>query len=496
MKHIALLVNSLLIVCGVKGSMKATFLIGLLAVLIGVSSITSAQNRPVFEKVDCPKGVTATECGYVAVPENRADKTNKTIKVFVAVVRSNLPNKIAEPMMVLAGGPGEIASAGGTVFKQLFPQFDLVLVDQRGIGLSRPALACPEYSQVSAEANATANQAQQALIACGTRLKAQGIDLTAYNATESAADINDIRVALGFDRVVLFGVSYGTRLAQEVMRSYPKGIKAVVLDSVIPAQADRPAESPRWIEESLKKIFEACAVDLSCNSRYPNLEKALNELVVQLNNKPLKVSFAGTTSDLNGDSFLGLVVGSQYFATSIEELPRMVFALAKGNTEILNGSFVEMFTQAVSEGITFGAFFTHECRGEIAFSSIANLRATYALFPRLMSVVGTMPSVSSESGFAVCQAWGLTAPSARENEVVVSDIPTLLMGGEFDPVTPSRLLPLVAAGLKNSTIVEIKGQAHAVWFTPCGFRLMNLFITNPAAKLDTSCSSQGKLNFK
>jgi pimeloyl-ACP methyl ester carboxylesterase len=472
--------------------MKSLFFVLLAAIAIGISSLSSAQNRPIFEKVACPQGVMATECGYVAVPENRANKTNKTIKVFVAVSRSKASNKFTEPLMILAGGLGEIASSGGAI-AGLFPRMDIVLIDQRGIGLSLPALSCPLAGQ--SDPNPT-NTATQALIVCGERFKSQGIDLSAYNATESASDINDVRLALGFEKVYLFGVSYGTRLAQEVMRNHAQGLKAVVLDSVIPPQVDRPAETPRWIEESLQKVFRACLLDAGCNSRYPNLERTLDELVTQFNRKPMSVEFAGVKSDLNGDGVLGLVLGSLYFSVSIAELPRIVFGLAQYDATILKGSIVELFTQALGEGVTWGAFFTHECRGEMAFSSIANLRATYALFPRLFRTIGESPSVSSEAGFTVCQAWGLTTPSARENEAVFSDIPTLMMGGEFDPVTPTRLLPLVAAGLKNSTMIEMKGQAHAVWFTPCGLKLFNDFVANPNTKPDTTCASEGRIVFK
>jgi pimeloyl-ACP methyl ester carboxylesterase len=473
----------------------------LFTLAFAVSSVAFAQSRPSLEKIACPSGVTATECAYVVVPENRSSSVTpaKTIKLFTAVVRSRAANKFADPLVFLSGGPGE-KSASLTILGQVFPRHDVVLFDQRGVGLSQPALECPEYAQVSdttSGGTSVGDAAVKALTTCGERFKTQGIDLSAYNATESAADVNDLRVALGFDKVLLFGVSYGTRLAQEVMRSYPQGLRAVVLDSVIPPQIDRPADTPRGLEESLQKVLRTCATDTNCNAKYPNLEKVLNDLVTKLNAQPAKVTLGGTSSDLNGDGVMALVVGSLYFAQGIGELPNLIYNLNAGNYGVLKGSFVEQFTQAISEGITIGAFFSHECRGEMAFSSVANLRATYALFPRWANPIGNAPSISSERGFAVCQAWGLTTASGRENEALSSDVPTLLLAGEFDPVTPSRYLALASAALKNATVVEMKGQAHSVSLTNlCGFGIASAFLTNPSVKPDSSCAAQGKITFK
>ncbi len=470
-----------------------------LTALVASSSLGSAQTRPTFEKIPCPSGVSATECGFTVVPENRAAKTAKTIKLFTAVVRTKAANKFPDPLVFLTGGPGEKAAAY-TVLAQIFPRYDVVIFDQRGVGLSQPVLECPEYNAISSDNSGSAavgDMAVKALVTCGERFKTQGVDLSAYNATESAADVNDLRLALGFNKILLFGVSYGTRLAQEVMRSYPEALRAVVLDSVIPPQVDRAADTPRSLEESLQKVFKACAGDATCNSKYPNLERTLNDLVTKLNAKPAKVMLGGVSSDLDGSGALGLVVGSLYFAQGITELPNLIYALSQERYDVLEGSFVEQFTQAVSDGITIGAFFSHECRGEIAFSSIANLRTTYQQFPRWTDAIGNAPSISSERGFAVCQAWGLTTPSGLENTVLVSEVPTLLMAGEFDPVTPSRYLAMASAGLKNATVVEMKGQAHSVSLTNlCGFGIASQFLANSAVKPDVSCAAQGKLSFK
>jgi pimeloyl-ACP methyl ester carboxylesterase len=473
-----------------------------LVALTITSSFALAQTKPNLEKIACPTGVTATECGYLSVPESRFSGNGvaqKTIKLFTAIVRSKAPNKFPDPLVFLTGGPGEKA-AQYTILAQIFLRYDVVIFDQRGIGLSQPALECPEYNAISEDVSGSASVgdiAVKALETCGARFKTQGIDLSAYNATESAADVNDLRLAYGFDKILLFGVSYGTRLAQEVMRSYPQGLRAVVLDSVIPPQVDRTADTPRSLEESLQKVLKACAADATCNTKYPNLERVLTDLVAKLNAKSVKVTLGGTSSDLDGNGMLGLVLASLYFSQGISEMPNLIYSLSAGKYDVLKGSFVEQFTQAVSDGVTIGAFFSHECRGEIASSSIAALRATYAQFPRWADAIGNSPSVSSERGFAVCAAWGLTTPSGKENEALISDIPTLLMAGEFDPVTPSRYLALASAGLKNATVIEMKGQAHSVSLTNlCGFGIVTQFLSNPSAKLDSSCAAQGKLSFK
>jgi pimeloyl-ACP methyl ester carboxylesterase len=478
----------------------------LMGLLLSANAL--AQAKPTIERIACPTGVVATECGYLAVPEIRSSTNNKTIKIFVAVARSAAKDKFSDPVFMLSGGPGEKSGESGPL-AAAFPGRDFVFFDQRGVGFSQPALECPEYLKAIesddglSNTEVVANAALQGLLACGERMKREGVNLKAFNTSESAADINDLRLALGYDKINLFGVSYGTRLAQEVMRSYPQGLRAVVLDSVIPPQIDRSADTPNSAEESRQNVFAACAAQASCQQKYPDLERLYNEIYDRLNQKPLQAKLAGQTGPLTGDALQTILFSSLYFPQSIGEFPKILYQLRqdlntnKATSEAIIGTFVEQFFGALLTGISFGTFFATECQGELAFSSIAKLQLAYQNLPRWAKTIGGAPGVASERGFAVCSGWGLTEKSGQENDPLVSDVPTLLLGGEFDPVTPPRNLALAASGLSRATSVVIKGQAHSVALSSeCGYRLMYSFLADPLKKLDISCASNGKLVFK
>ncbi len=458
---------------------------------ISMSSV-SGQVNSAFEKVNCPTGINATTCGFVSVPENRA-KPEKKIKLFVTISKAKTEKQ--EPLFFLSGGPGE-HGAQYAVLAQLFTTRDFIAFDQRGVGRSLPALNCDTTAAGSETLAASADATLKILTICGENWKTQGIDLTAYHATESAADVNDIRLALGYEKISLFGVSYGTRLAQEVMRTFGSTLKSVLIDSVIPPQIDRSADTIYSIDESLKKVFATCKADGFCSGKYPNLETEYQNLYLALNAKPLEVTLAKETFFMDGDTMQNLIFTSLYSPDGIAELPQLLFNLKAGQGNALQGKFVEQFFNSVSAGISFGAFFTHECRGEFAFSSLAQLRLTYAALPQWANTFKTNVGMSSERGFSLCQNLGLTTPSGLENMAVTSNVRTLLMAGEFDPVTPVRYLPIASAGLKNSVSVAIKGGAHAVSLaTQCGLSIMLKFFANLEIALDVMCANQGKIRF-
>jgi pimeloyl-ACP methyl ester carboxylesterase len=486
--------------------MNTIWCLGVLAVIFGTTAL--AQTKLSLERIACPSNVVATECGYLAVPEIRSSSNGKTIKIFVAVARSAATDKLSDPVFMLSGGPGEKSAESGPL-AAAFPGRDFVFFDQRGVGFSQPALECPEYLKILegddglSDSDVIGAKALQGLLACGERLKREGVNLKAFNATESAADVNDLRLALSYDKINLFGISYGTRLAQEVMRSYPQGLRAVVLDSVIPPQLDRSAESPRSVEESRQNVFAACAAQASCQQKYPDLDRVYTEVYDKLNQKPLQAKLAGQTGPLTGDALQTILFSSLYFPQGIGEFPKILYQLRqdlntnKTSSEAITGTFVEQFFSSLLTGISFGTFFATECQGELAFSSVTNLRTAYSNLPRWAKTIGGAPGVASERGFAVCNGWGLNEKSGQENDPLVSDIPTLLLGGEFDPVTPPRNLALAASGLSRATSIVIKGQAHSVALSnACGYRLMYGFLVDPLKKPDVSCANSGVLVFK
>lgn len=246
----------------------------------------------IFEPAACPFQLppgqiegTTVECGYLVVPENRADPDAGTIRLAVGIFHPPGGATEPDPIIYLAGGPG------GSALELLYLSFesayqpilaagrDLILFDQRGVGLSEPALDCPDAHELALELldheldGEELSQEEMGVLfgdayaACAEDLRAVA-DLAAYNTAASAADVNDLRLALGYDQVNLWGQSYGTRLALGVLRHDPQGVRSVVLDSVYPPDVDMYLESPPNLDRALGALFEACAADAACGAAY------------------------------------------------------------------------------------------------------------------------------------------------------------------------------------------------------------------------------------
>ncbi len=205
--------------------------------------------QPIFEPAPCAFAVPSgyqPECGYLFVPENRARAGSPMIRLHIAVFRSHAGFPALDPVVHLAGGPGSSSLAVadyvlGRGLDAVLARRDLIFFDQRGTGSSIPRLDCPEREAItslllSGSLSDEESQAavQEAFRRCRERLTAQGVDLSAYNSAASAADLNDLRLALGYETLNLYAVSYGTRLALTLMRDHPAAVRSAVLDSAYP----------------------------------------------------------------------------------------------------------------------------------------------------------------------------------------------------------------------------------------------------------------------
>lgn len=475
-----------------------------LAAWAGPAGPTSQDLAPVvqsdFEPLDCPAQVPADICGYISVPEKRS-KPGRMIRLFVMIVKQtektphSPPNP--EPVFMLSGGPGEHA-APFIPASRWFPDRDFVVFDQRGNGYSQPALECPELfrgGDQGLDITSIGEQEYQHLFACGRRFKSRGIDLTAYNSTESAKDIETIRQTLGYDKINLIGVSYGTRLAQEYMRSYSDNLRSVILDSVVPASADRSAEMPGKAEAALLKVFAACEADANCREAYPDLTMRWLELVSHLDQS------TGTPDEesqpLKVHHLLAHIFNTLYSPYFLSDLPLLVYRLHTG-TMAPRTSLPPKDPIPLDEPhfISWGTFFSVECQGEIAFSRAQDLEQTFNQLPYWRQTMAPMPSISSPRIREVCQQWGLEQPSGLENDPVSSDVPTLLLAGHFDPVTPPEYMALAAQNLTQAYPFEFSGQAHSLLRNSLCARIMaQAFLGDPSHAPHSKCVNDDKIEF-
>lgn len=444
-------------------------------------------------------------CGTLTVPADRSQPAGPTIELAVAILPAQGQSRLPDPIVYLDGGPGGETLGGSSDFfstnfaTQLQERRDIVLFDQRGVGLSKPSLDCPEYTDAlyatlntplsRAEVNA---RDEQALEACRSRLIAQGIDLRWFSSSASAADVHDLMRALGYQQWNLLGVSYGTRLGLTILRDQPDGVRSAVLDSVYPPMVDRYVDLPAAAQRAFDTLFQGCAADPACAQAYPNLDEQFYRLARRLDAKPLTANirnyFDGNNYDvrIDGTQIVSMLFTSLYITDFIADLPDLIARAdaetARGETSALSewGWVVFLF-----EGLSEGGYYAIECSEETPFNQPAALEQAATLVrPELTTSFGD-PAL-----LRYCPKWAATPADARENEAVRSAIPTLLLAGQYDPVTPPEYAHRAAQTLDNSVVIEFPGLGHATFAQPCPITIYTDFIDDPTVTPDISCVMQ------
>lgn len=462
----------------------------------GGGSAAPLSEHPSLRPRDCaaPAGLTVS-CRWLDVPENREDPDRGgTVQIAVAILHSRSASPQPDPVVQIAGGPGGsgLAQLGFWATSPLLDQRDMVLFDQRGAGASLPSLDCPERDAAlatnlgRAEPYAVEVEAYRAaLTVCRERLVAVGVDLDQYDTEATAADLADLRVALGEEEWNLYGISYGTRIALATMRSHPEGIRSVVLDSAYPPGVGSLADVHGRADEAFGAFFDACAAEPACASAYPELEGVLEAVVERYNTTPIT-----GTADLGPAAGIGTIVitGDDLRATFYNilsstalnpQLPAILFRLASGDTTEIPALVARGVPRAnaLSEGVQLGA----ECGDNGGWFGPGR---------------DLVEDPAGSAGFIVhlagpyCELWDVDPLPTAFHDTVRSPIPTLVVVGTFDPVTPAGDSEATADTLEHAVYVALEGAGHGVSFdAPCVSTLAAAFVEAPDADaLDTSCA--------
>ncbi|MCU0494170.1 MAG: alpha/beta hydrolase [Chloroflexaceae bacterium] len=461
----------------------------------------TAGYQPRFEDADCrfsPPAGREARCGYLVVPEDRANPAGRSIRLHVAIFKSDTANPAPDPLVYLDGGPGgnpleTISFSFNDWFGPFAEQRDVIVFDQRGTGYSEPALDCPELTSNGLEAlsqnlsrREQAARDTTALLACRDRLQREGANLAAYNNNANAADVNDLRLALGYEQLNLFGISYGTRLALITMRDFPAGVRSAILDSAYPPQND-PASLPANADRAFRALFARCAADTACNQAYPNLEQTFYDTVARLEREPLRARvpnpFDGRRYEvlLNGRTVLNSLFNMLYETSNGPRIPRLINELANGR-ELEEWGYWSALWLFASDYLSYGMYYSVECQAEYAFIDPNEASQASARFPRQLDTFSTDTTVEQ------CQQWVQASKDPREEAPVQSSIPTLILAGEFDPVTPPEYGRSAATSLPNSHFFEFPAMGHAVSVADtCPQAMAVAFVNNPASAPDSSC---------
>jgi pimeloyl-ACP methyl ester carboxylesterase len=470
---------------------------------------------PGFEPAPCPKLPGAEElakasCGYLVVPENRSRPSGRTIRLMVAKYPARSPEKRADPVVYLAGGPGDIAplEVNGLITADFIRDRDILVVSQRGTMFSEPALTCASLDDFAREllglrfySEATGRAHLAATEVCHRELAATGADLAAYNSTESAADFADLRKVLGVAAWNVYGTSYGSYVAQTLMRDDPEGIRSIVLDSVLPTNYTIPGN---WqnTRAGFDNLFQACAAETACSAAHPHLEATFTRLVNKLEAEPLtttvSVSDPATGKDvkvvLDGGALIDWLRNQNYAVPMLRAAPDRIEGLAAGRRDSIEAIAMDRAARAPPSGpdvpaLGYGLSYGVSCREDYPFATPQDLvaagREAFPDYPASVQGegVGGWAYINQD-----CRdVWKVPAAPEAMRQPVASSIPTLLISGSFDTLTSLAGAKAAAARLSQATIISIPGIGHFVApQSPCARTVIVSFLSDPSTP-DTSC---------
>jgi pimeloyl-ACP methyl ester carboxylesterase len=443
-------------------------------------------------------------CGFLVVPENRAKPDGRTIRLTVGIVPAASRHPAPDPVMYLAGGPGgaPLATEAQALIAAGFNRDrKLIILSQRGTlyGPPNPEPTCPEIDQAFLRGLGLPLDGPRAigLIVAGTRacyqrLTAAGSDLGAYNTTENAADVADLRVALAIRQWNVFGDSYGTNLAMTLMREHPQGIRSVTLDSVEPPEVVAANLFAPNAREGFDRLFRACTEQPQCWPRSPGIEQTFTNLVRRLEAHPVTTRVepspgaSPVTVVLDGGRLANWLIDDSFNTANFRNVPAMIAELANGNprpiaTEIaarVVGSGIGILGYGLANGVGCGEWIPY-MKGTI-------LSAGRRAFPAYPDSV-LRPALHITYTPQVCAVWKVPKAPAEQREATPSTIPTLLLAGSFDAVTPTSWARIAARTLTNSTLLEFAGIGHFVTLaSPCAQQVFASFLATPRAP-DTAC---------
>ena len=414
-------------------------------------------------------------CGYVTVPEEHAIDNDRTIRLAVAIVKATGDDPAPDPMVIESGGPGgsSIASAPAMFsgqFADIREKRDIVFIEQRGTTYSEPALLCEEQYQAGIEvlgedldAEAKAAHMLEGLQACRDRLAAEGVNLSAYDTVENAADIPLVMTALGYEQFNLYGISYATYLAQHVMRAAPDRLRSVILDGVVPMDPSLRVGVVQGTDRAIRRVFAACVENPTCNARYPDLETVFFDLVAQYDSQPITIE---------------VEVPDIYFPVDVRVTGDQAFIDTMADYVLGN----EVFSR--------GMYYSVRCAESNEY--LAPYGRTEGAYPE----IARMLAPGAESIQASCDVWDVEPLGDERYTPVTDTIPTLILSGELDPVTPPENGAVVAEALPDAYAYTFPGVGHGAFTkSACSISIVAQFLDDPTRAPDATCIEDMELAF-
>ena len=429
----------------------------------------------------------AARCGVLQVAENPAEPTGRSIGLHVAVVPALNRRSRAAPLFLLAGGPGQAASdlyvSYAGAFARVNRNHDIVLLDQRGTGQSEP-LFCdyPEDWRTTRDELPALRQATRDCLArYGERVRY-------YTSSVAALDLERVREALGYAQIDLYGASYGTRMAELYLRHHADAVQAVVLDGITyPEQAIGP-DTPLDGERALDLILGRCRDSPECAAAYPDLHADFGALRARFGpgSAALTLPDPATGEPLELEFNRGVLAAAlrllSYNASQASLLPTLIHQASSGRLAALAAQTV-MMAREIRGQLASGMQNSVVCSEDVPYYPAAidrrQLDATYQGTEQLDALT------------EICKLWPKGPVDADLHAPLHSDVPSLLLSGEADPVTPPANARRLALGLAHHRLLVLPGEGHGQLATGCMPRLVAAFLDarDPQA-LDAACLAQ------
>lgn len=462
-----------------KGSLNALIrTIAVVSILAASLALSVAQDYlPQIDSALCPESLTeqaalhdAITCGWLQVPEDRAKLDGDWIKVFFARLASRQQTDSA-PLLVLAGGPGDAASSDIDYWlsTDLHQERDIILVDQRGVGMSQPSLDCPEFG------------GDLWLLTCRERLTSRGINLSAYNSLSIVRDILDLLVTLELEQVNLYGNSYGSRIALLLADFAPERIRSMVLDGVYPPPKSDIVDLAHNTVRALERLFDDCEAAPACHNMNPDLRLRFYDVISDMNESPRELYNMGENAGvfMNGDEFLLWSADMLAYPGAVPILPALIASFHAGSYDFLLSinEFVKAPYWDAEDTHGEGVYLSVRCSDDLKLDTYSRWLANSEVVKEEISNA-LNPIIRKH--LADCELWNVRPSPAPLDRAVESDVPSLLLSGAYDRTTPPHYGDFAAEHLGVSWHYVFPSAGHGVLETEeCANLLILAFLSNP-----------------
>ncbi|ABN63743.1 alpha/beta hydrolase [Shewanella baltica] len=420
-------------------------------------------------------------CGFVTVPENPNKPDGKQIQVHYVVLPAVKNVNHEEALLAIAGGPGQSAidNAAGfdAMLSKVRQQRDILLIDQRGTGRSN-LLTCDEGAQSPLSFDDDNADTLAETQKCLAKIDA---DVTQYGSLNAIKDFEAVRQHLGYKKLHIYGISYGTRMAQLYMRLYPAHLATVTLDGIVPMQQS-VLEIGASIDRGFDLLFKDCQETTACHAQFPELKAEFDQVAASLAKAPVMenvydpVTGEKTMLTMTRGKFYGSIRMALYQANVRALVPHAIHQAAKHNFQPILGLYSLTTDNA---GMAMGMHASVVCGEDMP-------RITPAM--REQAQHSFMGKTMLEGLEATCEVWKVPAVDDSFSEPISSDIPTLLLSGEIDPATPPSWGELAMEKLTNAKHFVAPYATHGVAYQSCANNLIADLVRSGSVKdLDGEC---------